>query len=553
MTGSVWPTSAPRPRREAGVQRRAMAAPVPARDLDLEAAVTEADRVLAEALAELAMLRSASQARGEELAASAEPRRPARRRPRRPGAGWPRRSGRPPRRHLRRPRTETRRTEVADRLAAARAALADATAAEQAAQVSREAARAALELAEAERAGSADRLAATSAVVAGLRGRLDGLTERLDEEERRPIARAARKHGGRRLDEDLAVDPDLRAAVEAALADRRPGLPGRGRGRVASWPANAAGWWSKSALAVRLPRRRPMRPPAASSTRSPPPAGAACPMPSDAMPPVASGACWPGPSGCPISPPAWRIQGSLPAGWVAVPRDGSAVVDELGVAPGRRRFGAGTTRRAAAACRRPRAGRGGARRRSGMRLSAATTAAEQARATLDATRAEEAGLAGRATSSRGGRACRRPRSRGRRPGGRLARGPARATRGRGRPTPRGGGTRRFEPGHDDRRRRHAASDDDRSALAAWETRAAELRDRRDRLAARLGDARRRRAGMPSTAGLAPRPRPRWPRSASRGRNGRAPRSPSGRRRLAAERDGLRAEVAAATTRRIDGP
>ena len=39
------------------VQRRAMAAPVVARDLDLEAAVTEADRELAEALAELATLR----------------------------------------------------------------------------------------------------------------------------------------------------------------------------------------------------------------------------------------------------------------------------------------------------------------------------------------------------------------------------------------------------------------------------------------------------------------------------------------------------------------
>ena len=54
---------------EAAVQRRAMATPVPARDLDLEAAVTEADRELAEALAELAALRTASQAQGEQLAA----------------------------------------------------------------------------------------------------------------------------------------------------------------------------------------------------------------------------------------------------------------------------------------------------------------------------------------------------------------------------------------------------------------------------------------------------------------------------------------------------
>ena len=49
--------------------RRAMAAPVPSRDLDLEAAVTEAERELADALAELAGLRAAHRAHGEELAA----------------------------------------------------------------------------------------------------------------------------------------------------------------------------------------------------------------------------------------------------------------------------------------------------------------------------------------------------------------------------------------------------------------------------------------------------------------------------------------------------
>ena len=49
--------------------RRALAAPVPARDLDLEAALGEADRELAHALAELGTLRSASRAHGEELAA----------------------------------------------------------------------------------------------------------------------------------------------------------------------------------------------------------------------------------------------------------------------------------------------------------------------------------------------------------------------------------------------------------------------------------------------------------------------------------------------------
>ena len=52
-----------------------------------------------------------------------------------------------------------------------------------------------------------------------MRARLDGLEARLAEEETRGIARAARRAGGRRLDEDLVVDPGLRAAAEAALAE----------------------------------------------------------------------------------------------------------------------------------------------------------------------------------------------------------------------------------------------------------------------------------------------------------------------------------------------
>ena len=55
---------------DAATARRSIAAPVPARDLDLEAAVSEAERELAEAQAELGDAAAApSQARGEELAA----------------------------------------------------------------------------------------------------------------------------------------------------------------------------------------------------------------------------------------------------------------------------------------------------------------------------------------------------------------------------------------------------------------------------------------------------------------------------------------------------
>ena len=49
--------------------------------------------------------------------------------------------------------------------------------------------------------------------------RLEQLTAQLDEEERRGIARAARRLGGTRVDEELGVEPSLRAAVEAALGD----------------------------------------------------------------------------------------------------------------------------------------------------------------------------------------------------------------------------------------------------------------------------------------------------------------------------------------------
>ncbi len=54
---------------EVAAARRAMAAPVPPRDVDAEAALTAAERELADALAELATLRAAQRAHGEELAA----------------------------------------------------------------------------------------------------------------------------------------------------------------------------------------------------------------------------------------------------------------------------------------------------------------------------------------------------------------------------------------------------------------------------------------------------------------------------------------------------
>ncbi|MGP1673748.1 MAG: AAA family ATPase [Candidatus Limnocylindrales bacterium] len=284
---------------EAALQRRAMVAPVPARDLDLEAAVTEADRVLAEALAELATLRTATQARGEELAAlrRAEAVREAE-------TETARRRLAESERHAAEEAAagatvEARRTEVSARLDVARRALEVTAGAEAAGQAVRETARLALEGADADRAAATDRVAAASAAAAALRGRLDALTERLDEEERRPIARAARKHGGRRLDEDLAVDPELRAAVEAALADRA-----RAYLVTADHVVDLADERGRLLVEERLSGRQRTRPRVAAWRPSPKPVAAASATRSEGTLPVPSAGCSPDRSGCPTSAPA---------------------------------------------------------------------------------------------------------------------------------------------------------------------------------------------------------------------------------------------------------
>ena len=189
----------------------------------------------------------------------------------------------------------------------------------------------ALETAEAERAATADRSATASAMAAGLRGRVESLAERLAEDERRPIARAARKAGGRRLDEDLAVDPDLRAAVEAALADRAraylvgadrvAGLVGE-RGRLLV-EERLSGDVSTTDIAS---RRCLDAVAAAGGGRL-----------ADAVRRDATGgvrrllarAVW-----LPDLANCLAMQAILPPGWVAVARDGSAVIDDVGITLG---------------------------------------------------------------------------------------------------------------------------------------------------------------------------------------------------------------------------
>ncbi|HYO43092.1 MAG TPA: AAA family ATPase [Candidatus Limnocylindrales bacterium] len=199
--------------------RRILAEPVPERDLELEAALGDADRALAEALVELGSLRAASQARGDEMAAL--------RRAETARAGEAETARR---RHAESERraadargkaaeSESGRARLEQALGDARSVMSAAAAEESAAVAAREAARAAADAAEGTRRAVAERATRAGSMLASARGRLEQLERRLAEEEDRGIARAARRLGGKRVDEDLGIEPSLRAAVEAALGD----------------------------------------------------------------------------------------------------------------------------------------------------------------------------------------------------------------------------------------------------------------------------------------------------------------------------------------------
>ena len=527
---------------EAAVQRRAMTTSVPARDLDLEAAVTEADRELAEALAELSTLRSSSQAQGEQLAAlrRAEAARQAETETAR------RRLAEAERRAAEETEAATavedRRAEVAGRLETARKALEAAVAAESAVQAAREAARVALETAEAERAATADRAATVSAAAAGLRGRAEALAERLAEEERRPIARAARKAGGRRLDEDLAVDPELRAAVEAALADRA-----RAYLIASADVADLAGERGRLLVEERLAGALP-EPDAATRRCLDAVAAAGGGRLADAVRRDATGgvrrllarAVW-----LPDLAACLAIQGALPAGWVAVARDGSAVVDDVGVT-----LGAADSvleRRAEHARLIADLERADAELATLREAVSSTgTAASAARDALDAARAEEARLTGerRRTEEAERAVARESEAITREVAWHEAQRDRLTTElARLREAVETMGTASADPTGQPAAG-NVATADVRAALGAWETRSTELRERRDRLAARLAthdatrlDAEHRRARAEAAAAM------------TEERVARAEREVAGlgerEARLSAERDALRGELAVA--------
>jgi chromosome segregation protein len=323
------------------LQRRTLAEHVPGRDLELEDALGEAERGLADALAELATLRSARQARGEELAAvrRAEAAR---------GAELE-----TARRRLadaeRRAADETGQVAAAAAgraaleaaVARARASVTAAVEAERAASAAREAARADADSLDGTRQAASERSAAAGTAVAERRGRLEVLEARLAEDEARGIARAARRAGGRRVDEDLVVDPALRSAVEAALSDAA-------RAYLVD-PAAIGGLAGERGMLITA---HPSRPPASGAAGSGRPRGqaASAEQVRDRVAELGGGALEDairrdglGAARSLLGRAVWlpdlaaclAMQADLPAGWIAVPRDGSALVTDQTVTLGR--------------------------------------------------------------------------------------------------------------------------------------------------------------------------------------------------------------------------
>ncbi len=198
------------------VQRRALTRPIPARDVDLDGELSEAERALSDALAELASLRAERRARGEDLAAvrRAEAVRHAElETARRRLADVERRA------------TEAavqvdaageQRATVEAGLAAAQHALAEAAKAEQQASVARAAARAAADEADGTSREAAERSVAGASALAELRGRLDALAG---------AAGRGRSAGHRQGSATRRWPADRRRSR------RGSGAPGRGRGR----------------------------------------------------------------------------------------------------------------------------------------------------------------------------------------------------------------------------------------------------------------------------------------------------------------------------------
>ncbi len=470
-------------------QRRHLAEPVPERDLELEAALTDAERDLSGALSELAALRAADSARDQDVAAV------------RRAAGAREAEGERARRRLIEAEREAgleivRSVELDERVAQAQAeqtraheALTASATAESEAIQAREAAAMEWERAAATATTAAERVGLAASALAAARTRLESASAAIEDDRGSGFAARMRERGARRLDDGLVVDRAFSAAIDGALAGAgraylttRDGLrehatergiavvvddllsggavvpPERDADLVAAFERRVTtlgGGFLRGAIrrdgpgaAVRLLAR----------------------------------AVW-----VPDLDAALALQVDLPAGWVAVVRDGSAVVGEVTV-----RLGAvhGTLERRANHEQALEAARGLERT-----AQAATDEAETARAlvanarqALDAARgAESAALGERRRAEEAERQTARHLEALVREAAwqkaQVQRLEADAERARAAiPEP----TRASAP---------AVDQSEREAIRTWETRANELRARRDRLAQQLVqvDAARRHA------------------------------------------------------------
>jgi chromosome segregation protein len=317
-------------------------------------------------------------------------------------------------------------------------------------------------------------------MLAGARGRLEQLARRLDEEEGRGIARAARKLGGKRVDEDLGIEPSLRAAVEAALGDlARAYVVERGGATTLAGERGHVVVRERLAMAEKVPgggtagelRRLDDALASAAGGRL---AEAVRRDPNGAVRALLARAVW-----APDLEAALEVQAVLPIGWLVVTRDGSAVVDAFTVRVGR---GDSPLERRAEADRLAREVEvlQAEADASEQATRAAATAAAQTRAALEAARVAESAAAARRrraedTERSAGReleAAAREAAWHAAQADRLAletdRAAAALAAMDARPTtaaPTG-----------------EAASGEQEAIAAWESRVGELRERRDRLA-----------------------------------------------------------------------
>jgi chromosome segregation protein len=465
--------------------RRGAAASIPSRDHDLETAVSEAERALDEALQEVGALRAANQARGEQLATlhRAEAARIAE-------LETSRRRLAEVERRLADERAQAElagreRTELEARHAATTAAAQAAHEAERVALEARERARTAVEAAEGASRASAEAATAAAVLVAAQRGRVEAATLRLAEDAARGIARAARRVGGRRIDEELVVEPRLRAAVEAALGelaraylvdvDAIGGLAAeRGTvvldGRLPAAPRESAFRERLAALGGGILADAVRRDPLGAASR------------------ILGRAGW-----VPDLAALVDAQADLPAGWLVVSRDGRAVAGSIAISLGKvegdlerraelERIQVELTRSEVAAAGHE------------ANAAAARVAAKTARATAETAQAAEARSA----------AERRLADDADRSAGRAAEAAAReaawATAQAERTATeldrvRAGSAELEAASHPDRAEASATPGEPSGALATWEARAADLRARRDRLAGQLAvvEASRREA------------------------------------------------------------